>query len=424
MSHLPIIEWSPENSLAIDSSTGQINSYVTPTDALKAIGSPKRINLSLGRRQFFQRSIRLPDLTVDEVRNLVRFRLEDLFPIPPAELAFDIVPTQDVNSEGREFIIFATKSETIKQARALFQHAGCKIETVIPASLGSIQIANNSDSQLIVTPCAEGTAFDVISLGNIISSRVTHTMTTTAEMETEIRRAMASGGDSSTTTRVHQSFQELVSPNIAIFSDHPLTSLASHPADINLRLSDDLAKATGAKLAARKRLTLFLAGAVVIAGGFTWMAHDEDAADFKKIQDDYARRIDIVNSKTTKVRADITKIEGQRTIVQDGLQPRQSVGDILTVAANAAPEGLWLTGATVERGKDLTVRGTAVSNNQVAAFVDTLTASPRLREVKLAFSNNNNIGETPVVQFSITAHAIGNLPLAEPRKETRGGRSR
>lgn len=424
MSHLPIIEWSPENCLALDPSTGQISQHVTPTEALRAIGSPKRINLALGRRQYFQRSLRLPDLDIDEVRNLVRFRLEELFPVPPNELAFDIHPTESIDSEGREFVVFATRAETLKQARALFQHAGSKIESMIPAGLGSILCGDPGISSLVIAPCAEGTSFDVITRGNIDSSRVTHSLSTTAEMETEIRRNIAAGGQSSTAPLAHDSLRELVSPNVRTFSEHPLSKVAHHPTSINLRLPEDLAKAAGAKLGARKRLVGILAGSLCIAGVFTWMAHDEDSAAYAKVQTDYNGKVDRINARIGRIRTESTKIEEQMQLVSDGLQPRQSIGDILTIAANATPDGLWLTGASIERGKDLSVRGTALSNAQVAAFVDTLSATPRLREVKLAFSNNNNIGDTPVVQFSVTAHVVGNLPLAEPRKETRGGRSR
>jgi Tfp pilus assembly protein PilN len=94
---------------------------------------------------------------------------------------------------------------------------------------------------------------------------------------------------------------------------------------------------------------------------------------------------------------------------------------VATVAANAVPEGVWLTGMSLDRGKPLQIRGSAKTNEQVADYVQQLSSSERLRDVKLVFSNNNTIGDTPIVQFSISAHVIGNYPLADTEQK-RGSR--
>jgi hypothetical protein len=419
MSLHPVIEWSPEACLVTDPATHAISSHVSPTEALASMGNPKRITLALGRRQVFVKAIRLPDVPLDEARNLLRFRLEDLFPLPAADVAYDLIATQDVNAEGREFVIFATKSETIKQARALFNHAGAKIDRIIPASLGSEKLGDSALSSIIIAPSSEGIALDAIDRGHVIYSRVAGPVTTQAEIEGEIARVSAASGLVNPTLIAHSSLQELVSPNVRISNEHPLNLLSAMTSELDLRLPEDLALASSSKLNSRKRLAFYLGLCCALAVGAAWWSRDDENTKVKKVQERYAKRTDSLKRQTSLLATEITKLKGHEIMVSDGIEPKQTLSDVVTIAANAAPDGLWLTGLNVERGKDLSVRGTALSNAQLAAFVDGLSASARLRDVKLAFSNINTIGETPVVQFSITAHVIGNMPLTDPKKDKR-----
>ncbi|MFM9873604.1 MAG: PilN domain-containing protein [Fimbriimonadaceae bacterium] len=419
MSQHPVIEWSPEACLVADPTTHAVSSYVSPTEALAAIGNPKHITLALGRRQVFVKAVRLPDVPINEARNLLRFRLEDLFPVPANEVAYDLVATPDVNAEGREFIVFGTKSDTIKQARALFAHAGTKLDRIIPACIGSEQLGDSALSSLVIAPSSEGIALDAVDHGHVFYSRVAGNLSTQAEVEAEIARVSAASGLTNPTVIAHNSLRELVSPNVRLADLHPLNNLSTHSGEIDLRLPEDLALASSTKLNSRKRLAFYLGLCLAIAAAAAWWSRDEETTKVKKVKEQYSKRVDDLKRQTGLRSTDITKLKNRTTMVADGIEPKQNLSDVVVIAANASPDGLWLTGMNVERGKDLAVRGTAMSNAQVAAFVDALSASARLRDVKLAFSNNNTIGETPVVQFSVTAHVIGNMPLTDPRKDKR-----
>jgi hypothetical protein len=48
--------------------------------------------------------------------------------------------------------------------------------------------------------------------------------------------------------------------------------------------------------------------------------------------------------------------------------------------------------------------------------VEKLGANGRFRDVKLVFANAADIGTTPIVQFNLTADAVGNLPMPVPPK--------
>ena len=46
----------------------------------------------------------------------------------------------------------------------------------------------------------------------------------------------------------------------------------------------------------------------------------------------------------------------------------------------------------------------------------------RFRNVQLIFANNAEIEGTPVVQFAITAHVVGNFPLVDDAGKKRTSR--
>ena len=112
----------------------------------------------------------------------------------------------------------------------------------------------------------------------------------------------------------------------------------------------------------------------------------------------------------------LTKVDESLSLA---LEPKQRMADVVTLVSSLTPEGVWLTGLNVERGKDIQIRGTALNEVGAQNYLSRLGAQDRLRDVKLVFANNGTIETTNVVQFSITAHAIGNLPLTEPKKTGR-----
>ena len=46
-----------------------------------------------------------------------------------------------------------------------------------------------------------------------------------------------------------------------------------------------------------------------------------------------------------------------------------------------------------------------------------LTKQKRLRDVRLLFANSGDIDGSPVVQFSVSAFPVGNLPIVETGKQ-------
>ena len=115
--------------------------------------------------------------------------------------------------------------------------------------------------------------------------------------------------------------------------------------------------------------------------------------------------------------SDVSKMQATDSSLQRAFAPAQKPAEILTVVANHVPKGVWLGGITFDRGKTMYIRGTSTTSEGVAEYLNALTTEPRLREVKLVFANNGDIEKTPVVQFSIQAFPVGNLPLIDAKKK-------
>jgi len=164
-----------------------------------------------------------------------------------------------------------------------------------------------------------------------------------------------------------------------------------------------------------------LAGLMALAAvgviAVVWDGRDRAEQTVQKARAEYTNAV----RSATKVRdTQVTKAGKTSAValeVKRAFGPAQSTADVLTVLGNEAPNGVWLTGVTYERGRDLMLRGTATSNEAVGAYLDSLNQNTRFRDVKLAFANQSLIEATSVVQFSMTAHVVGNLPTVKTKKE-------
>lgn len=146
---------------------------------------------------------------------------------------------------------------------------------------------------------------------------------------------------------------------------------------------------------------------------------------------DYSDAAGVVQKKTLAASKQVRKVKALQQAAEkaanDGLAlkvavdraflPAQSYADIVTVTTRDVPSSVWLSGLTFERGKPLLIRGTSKTNSGVADFLGALSKEDRFREVKLVFANNSMIEKTPVVQFSISAFPIGNLPAVDTAKK-------
>ena len=149
----------------------------------------------------------------------------------------------------------------------------------------------------------------------------------------------------------------------------------------------------------------------------------DDAAAVKKAEGKWARELTQLRSTRdfeTRKAQDATAQGGTLT---RAFQPAQPISDIASAISDALPQSVWLTGLNIERGKPVQLRGTATRAEDVARLVDALSANSRFRSVRLVFANSGKIKETPIVQFNLSATAVGNLPMPEPPKAKKAARA-
>lgn len=415
VSQFPVLEWSPGACRVFVPGTGNLTKFGPLAEVLAAAGNPSKVVLALGHRQAFVKHTYLPDVGRAELLGLLKFRTAEMFPVGQTSLAYDVLPGKGRGPEGRSATVVAAKAETLSQAESELRALGCKIVRTLPVSLGSIGLVEPGPT-LVVQPVPEGIAFDVVRDGTLAYSRVA-TVSDEVELKREVSRTLESAGVEGADVATAGG---LTVGDWRLVQGTSLASLAGNlPNGLDLRLPEQVAKEEAGKVTSRRRLAVLLMASLACGACMVYLERDDAARQVAAEKTKMGRETTRLKDKKSVIDKRLTEINGTLTFAADGVHPRQYLGDVVTVAANNAPEGLWLTGITMERGRDLSVRGTAKKEEQISAYVNSLAASDRLRDVRLVFSNKSDIDDVPVVQFAVSAHIVGNLPLEEIGKGTK-----
>ncbi|MDI9641102.1 PilN domain-containing protein [Kamptonema cortianum] len=420
--NVPVIEWNPEACRGYNPATGMLTEFGSPSEVLLQLGRPGKIAVALGRGQTFLKQTRLPQVSKEDSLALLKFRLSEMFPVDSDDLAYDIVLTDDVNSEGRLVLVVAAKAQTVRQCKSVFKEAGSSVTSVLPVALGSSAIIDSeSAAAVVVQKSAEGVTFDVIEHGQVAYARVAQRVETANSITQEISRTLATA-KLPTAEVIAAGGIDYPEANRHI-GENSLIGLCEQTNLPNLQLPEDVVKMTTGRVIRSRQVAMLCIAFALIGSAFAYFGRQDQMKTVVKAKQQQQRELRAINEKIAGINARLNAFEERDGWVSDGLLPKQYMSDAAVVVSNAVPDGVWLTGLNIERGKDIQVRGTARTNEQVASYVDRLAASDRLRDVKLAFSNNGTIGDVDVVQFSIAAHLIGNFPLKEPVKPKRGSRN-
>lgn len=411
------IEWSPRGVIVFDAVTRQERRF----DDLRQVSGygGKSAVIALSRRSLFVRTTRIPDTDAATILQILQMRTADLFPVAPGEVAIDFLPLSDVNAEGRLALVVAIPTGDLRRIRQEAKEIGLRVERVVPIALGAALVARATGQMesAVVSRETGGIGIDVVSKGELRHSRA---VADGAMIDAEVCRTFSVAGLPCGPTVVSGTSQGLrLEDSATETSATPLESLATQWPDdwrLNLELPEEVAARIKAEVGKRMRMSILMAMA---AGLFlTLVATDyADKANTVRIEQSKAAA---VNRKLTTIQkekeaAAIEQAGFQKTLVQ-AFQPAQRIGDVVALIGNLVPADAWLAGVSVERGKPILVRGTAKNGAAVITYVERLNAEPRLRDVKLVFSNNAMLDDTPIVQFSVSAFPVGNLPVNEPTK--------
>lgn len=416
--HLPVIEWSPQGCRIVDPTTKAIVVADTAASCLSAAGNPRQVILALARRQTFIKSVPLPEISKAEALNILQFQIDDVFPIETSDLSYDIEQSNLKTSDGQLTAVTAVRADVLRQAKRDIESTGTKIIRQISASVGAAGLAQQKgiDTGLVISATPEGTAFDVIQGGVVTYSRVTASGLTIEQAQSEIARTLASAGVSSLACYSEINFSD---PSHQIIPEgSTFQSIIDSLTDLDIRLPEYRVAQETKLVNSRRNLAALLLAATVCIGAMFYMDRDDLNIKIEKETRKWDKELEALESRKSLLAPRLTSAEAQSKLVDNLMKPKQHPSDVAQTVSNLVTEGVWLTGISFERGRAISIRGTAKNQNQVADYVTSLSSSDRLRDVTLSFANDTKIEETNVTQFSISAHVVGNFPLEDAKKNT------
>jgi len=328
----------------------------------------------------------------------------------------------DLNVEGRLALIVAMPVAELKKAHAALEASGIRINRTVPVALGSAFLAESLGRRdaAIVEQTDDLASVDLIVDGVLRYSRV---VAPGAPVEVEVSRTYNAAG--LPCSAIVAAGNALVGDADQTTHATALASLADIAVDrlkIDLTLPEVLAARELASRRRRQALALLVLGIGIVVAVMSFMDYNDAASKASAQKAQNLVLLKPFDSDVTNAKALSDRENSIAQTLDVAFKPAQKIYDMTTLASNLVPAGLWLTGMSIERGKQMTVRGTATSNDAVASYVDALRkqAKGRFRNVDLTFANDATIEKIPVVQFSISMFPVGNLPIALQQKAGAG----
>lgn len=415
---ISVVEWSPQTVRGYDPVQGQIFEADSLVQLCTMMRNPRTVGLAISRRQSFIRTVRLPNVSKHDALTALALQIDQYFPIPSEELAYDFAFQTDQNMEGRQALLAAVRVNVLEQAFADLKANGMKAKWVVPAAFGTqLAVAElGTGETLFLEPSPEGLCVDAVKNKELIYSRVGGSRETNIDIQSEIARTLATTGMANPELVATSNLNYAGARTVA--EPSTLIHLAGHDAGkLNIELPYVRAQAEAKKIDNARRLAFLMGCMAVCAGAFVFLDRDDHAKKLQKVIDASNRKKTTIETGVKLTESRVADANSGKEVVESAFNFAQVPSDVITAASNAVPKDAWLTGVTFERGKLLQLKGTATSSQAVAAYVGALSQSDRFRDVKLNFANNAKIEDTPVVQFSMTVHVVGNLPLLDKSKE-------
>ena len=410
---LPVVEWSPSFVRAYLPGRGLNDSVPAGLGGVRA---------ALSRGNTFVRAIRVPNVSAADTEKILKLQLPQTFPVPAAELVFAYRLTNDINAEGRLVLVAAARAEVVRQLHAALRELGAPPQEIVASAFGSMLLAKSMGlpNVAVVEHTPEGWAIDIVVDSELRYSRVIPLATGAEALESEVCRTfgmaglpcgqiLAAGG-------THLSFADVSTDKSTL---EPLTHPDVHALKVGLELPEVLISREKKQIGARARLAVLMSFGAVALGMLVFVDRMDKAAVIRKEQTAWNLETRKLDSARNAAKAKIAALNPTLQTLDRAFTPLQKPSEILALLSALAPREIWLTGISFERGKTIAIRGTALNTNSVSAYVDTLSNHERFRDVKLVYANDANIEETKVAQFSISLHAIGNLPLTDPKSKAR-----
>lgn len=417
------IEWAPERVRAMDIANGRMAEGASLAAVTFVSQGHSTALVGVDRGRVFLRTVRLPKAAPDVLRQVIGIQTAQSFPLPAEQLTFDFLQTDDTNADGTLTIVVAVRSDDLRRIRIELEEAGLKPTRILPISLSAIAVAAQAGAgrdALVVEQVTGGYTLDVVGEGVVLFSRVTATV---RDLPAEIRRTLAAAGTDDLPV-VAANLGDTPLPGALTTTEGSLALLHRAPESFAFELEEERINASKRRVAARMRLASLMLASAVLLALLIWADRSDALAVVRKSEGTWTRQLSKLRSIRNTEIDRAQKATAVHMVIERAFEPAQPLSDVATVIGDTLPKGAWLTGLNIERGKPLQIRGTALTTDHVARFVDVLGTNRRFRDVKLVFANEARIAEKPVVQFNVTAVAVGNLPLPVAAKTKKGAAPR
>jgi Tfp pilus assembly protein PilN len=417
-----VIEWSPNNASAYFSDTRIVRKGddIASLEVSPSNGTATMVAIS--RRTVFVKPVRVPNSSEAEIRQILRIQLDQLFPVQQGELAYDLWLTSNVTDEGRLAVVCGIKADILRDLEAQLAKASIRAAKVLPACLGSVLLARRLGQKdcAIVGLNTDGIAIDIVSGGELLYSRIVPNENGKSDVAAEVARTFAIAGVDPLPV-VTAGGMNLPGADLQS-NESTLSTLASAQAsglNVNLEPPEAAVLRKSKKVNSRLRLGAFLTAAAVLLWVGILLNLSNQAQALSK--DEAKWQISLEKLKNTEQRTESDRSKANKVLaaLHIGFEPAQKFSDVLAAVGSHTPTSVWLTGLNLERGKQFTFRGISLSNDNVSKMLHNMAQDKRFRDVKLVFANNGLIEASPIVQFSVSSHIVGNLPLSEKDKNKR-----
>ena len=405
-----VFSWSPSQVAVMELSSGQ-KSVGADFASVSINASGKSAIVGIGRERTFLKTVRLPKVGGDDLRRLVFVQWKSLFPIEEVDAAFCAHQTSDVNADGVLTVVAAVRTSDLIDIREQLASKGIKQVSFVPigvsaaAALASIGVADG----LVVDGNGSQTTFDLVAGGDTVLSRsVLHA----ESAEIEAKRTLLADGQSTA--------QVFTTSNVAFAGAQVLsTDLLSSLADVSghdLISRQEQGKELAAVTKKNNRLSIyFLIAAVLLLAVVLTQRFDEEQVVVNG-EAKWAKRVSKARSNRKIAELESKKQTDFTNLLDPAFEPGQRLSDALATITVAAPQTVWLSGVNMDRGRPIQIRGTALTNEAVTQFVNTLGGSERFRDVQLVNASTAKIEQTEVVNFTMNVTAVANVPLPKPQK--------
>ncbi|MFM2223617.1 MAG: hypothetical protein RLZZ78_1874 [Armatimonadota bacterium] len=405
-----VFSWSPSQVAAMELSSGQ-KSVGADFASVSIITAGKSALVGIGRERTFIKTVRLPKVSGDDLRQLVFVQWKSLFPIEEADAAFCAHQTSDVTADGILTVVAAVRTTDLIEIREQLATRGIKQVHFVPmavsaaAALASLGITDG----LVVDGNGSQTTFDLVSGGETVLSRsVLHA----ESAEIEAKRTLLADGQS--TAQVFAT-SNVVFNGAQVLSADLLSSLADVTGHDLISRQEQAAELAGISKKNNRLSIYFLIAAVLLIAVVLTQRFDEEQVVIQG-EAKWAKRVAKARSNRKIAELESKKQTDFTNLLDPAFEPGQRLSDALGSIIVAAPANIWLTGVNMDRGRPIQIRGTAMTNEAVTQFVNVLGASDRFRDVQLVNASLAKLEQTEVVNFTMNVTAVANVPLPKPQK--------